>query len=479
MKNSQNFKFAPGGCDMVSEKKHLTMQKQQRWRDEVRATFVLAWPMVATQLAMMALGVIDVIMMGWLGAEKLAAGAIASSIGFALFWSLSGILNAVSPIIAQARGRRDVKSVRRSTRQGFWATMILFPLLAVFLLNGEFLLLLSGQEPLVAQRGGVYMTYALWGFFPAMVAMVLRFFLAVHGDTGFFLWVTFAGIGVNILGNYALIFGNFGFPRLELMGAGISTSVVNSFILACVVVYVLSRRRYRRYYLFVRFWKIDRVRLAEIFRVGIPIGAMIFAESSLFSGVSIMMGWLGTDALAAHAVALQCLGVAYMIPLGLSQAATVRVGWAVGQRSSEKITRASWVSLGLGVGFMGIAAVLFAFQPELLVSIFLDQTQSENRAPAKLAISFLQIAALFQLLDGVQVVAGGVLRGLKDTRFPMWVGLIGYWGVGGPVGYGLAFVFGLGGRGIWIGMAAGLAVVACILLIRFIGRVRFGLVRLN
>ncbi|WP_343559202.1 MATE family efflux transporter [Kiloniella sp. b19] len=447
------------------------------WTEEMRETLVLAWPMVAAQLAMMALGVTDVIMMGWLGPEKLAAGAIATSLGFTFFLGFGGVLNAVSPIIAQARGRRDIKSVRRCARQGFWASLILFSGLTVILLNGERLLLLFGQEPLVAARGGIYMLYAVWGFFPAMLAMVLRFFLAAHADTRLFLWVTIAGVGVNFVGNYALMFGNFGFPRLELMGAGISTSVVNAFMFLCLLAYVLWHRHYKRYYLLVRLWKADFERLREIFRVGTPIGAMIFAESSLFGGVSIMMGWLGTDTLAAHSVALQCIAVAFMVPLGLSQAATVRVGLAAGQQSRENVRKAGWVSIGFGVGFMCITAGLFAVIPEVFISAFLDGNLEINREPIRLAITFLQVAAVFQLVDGLQVVAGGVLRGLKDTSFPMWAGIIGYWGVGAPFGYLMAFVFDLDGRGIWMGMAAGLAVVAVILLIRFIRREQVGLLK--
>jgi MATE family multidrug resistance protein len=286
------------------------------------------------------------------------------------------------------------------------------------------------------------------------------------------LWITLVGVAVNALGNYTLMFGHFGFPRMELRGAGISTTIVNSVMCLLIMLYTLRHRRYRRYHLLGRFWRPDWVKFREIWRVGGPIGFMLMTEVGLFAAAALLMGLLGTDELAAHAIALQCAAIAFMIPMGLSQATTVRVGMAFGQQNRLAIHKAGWVSLLLGTGFMCITCLLFWLIPEQLIGLFLDPSQETNRQPFRLAIAFLGVAALFQLADGAQVVAAAALRGLNDTKIPMFVALIGYWGCGFPVAYYCGFVLGLGGEGVWYGLAAGLACVAVILCTRFALRER-------
>jgi MATE family multidrug resistance protein len=305
---------------------------------------------------------------------------------------------------------------------------------------------------------------------------VLRALLAAHGDTTIILVITIIGVGVNGLGNYALMFGHWGFPRLELAGAGISTVVVHSVMFLLTLAYTLSRPAYRPYQLYVRFWNPDWPRFVKIWRLGMPIGLLMVAEVGLFAVAALFMGWLGTAELAGHAVALQYAAIAFMVPMGLSHASTVRVGLAHGSGSRDAVRKAGWVSIALGVGFMALTGVIFWTTPQALVGLFLDPALPQNQAAFALAVTYLSIAALFQLADGGQVVSAAVLRGLSDTAMPMMIGILGYWGIGLSTAYICGFVLGMGGVGIWLGLACGLVAVAITLCVRFALRERFGLV---
>jgi MATE family multidrug resistance protein len=281
---------------------------------------------------------------------------------------------------------------------------------------------------------------------------------------------------VNAVADYALIFGNFGLPRMEIAGSGLSTSLVNWIMLSLTFAYVLRHRRYRRYHLLARFWRADWSRLRELARIGGPIGLMVTAEVGIFSVAAVMMGWLGTAQLAAHAVAMQFASIAFMVPLGLSQATTVRVGLAYGRRSPEGVRKAGWTSLVLALLFMSTTSLLFVTLRRPLVGLFLDPADPANGAAIGFAAAYLGVAGLFQLFDGTQVVMAAALRGLSDTAMPLVVAIIGYWGVGLPIAYIAGFVLHFGGTGLWVGLAAGLSFVAIVLTIRFSLRDRLGLI---
>ena len=446
------------------------------WADEIAATFTLAWPLVIAQVGQIALTTTDAIMMGWLGALYFAAGTLAVTAMHLFVISGIGIVSAVSPLIAQAKGVDDAISVRRSVRQGLWVTLLVSILMAPVIWNFETIFLLLGQEPEIARLAESYARTSLWMLAPFLGFIVLRGLVTAHDDTSIVLPITIGGIIANALSNYALMFGHWGFPRLELAGAGISTTLINTLMFVALFVYILWRRTYQHYSLLVRFWKPDWRRFRKIFRIGLPIGLMMLSEVGLFTIAGFFMGWLGTDELAAHGVALQLAAITFMIPLGLSHAATVRVALARGRRSFEDIRRAGWVAVAMGIGFMGLAAMTFWFAPETLIGFFLDPARPENQAAFALAISYLAIAALFQIFDGAQVASASVLRGLNDTMTPMIVGIAGYWGIGLSLAYVLGFVYELRGVGVWLGLAAGLASVALTLSTRFAWRKKLGIV---
>ncbi len=454
-----------------------TDQPATGWRQELVATFALAWPLVIAQVAQNALQATDVLMMGWLGPEALAAGTLASSFMMPLFLFGVGVVGAVAPLTAQARGRRDIKAIRRVVRQGFWAAILLAVLLTPALLQIRTVYGWLGQDPALTARAEEYIQIAVLMLFPAMGVIVLRSLLSTFDATRIILVITVGGVIVNAIANYLLMFGNFGLPRLELRGAAIATVLTNLFMLGVMLTYVLRHRRFKRFNILIRFWKPDWSRFREIFRIGTPIGLTVLAEVGLFAAAAILMGRLGTDELAAHAVALQCASLAFMVPLGLGIAATVRVGVAYGRRDPEGIRKAGWTSLLLGTGFMAVSALTFILFGPHIVAVFLDPALEQNRNALAFAATFLAIAGIFQLVDGAQVVAAHALRGLSDTKVPMLLAIFGYWCVGLPVSYVLGFVLDWRGVGIWTGLAAGLAFVAVVLVARFALRDRLGLLR--
>ncbi len=447
------------------------------WVTELRASFALAWPLIVAQLAQNLLFTTDVVLMGWLGPKYLAAGTLAGAFLIPFQLTGIGIVGAVAPLVAQARGRRDTKAVRRVVRQGFWVAILVATLLIPIVLSIRPVYLALGQDPEVTLLAESYMLAGFWMLYPALGIMVVRSFLSAFAATRVILVITVIGVIINGFLAYTLIFGHFGFPRLELRGAALATGFVNLFMFLALLAYALNHRKLKRFHILVRFLKPDWPRFREILKVGLPIGLTVAAEVGLFSVAAILMGRLGTNETAAHAVALQLASMAFMVPLGLGMAATVRVGLAYGRGDTEGVRLAGWAAIVMGTGFMALTAALFLAVPHALVTIFLDSTDPANASALMLAATYLGIAGIFQLVDGAQVVAAHSLRGLSDTRTPMLLAIFGYWFVGLPTAYVLGFVFDLRGVGVWLGLAVGLAFVAILLVSRFAMRGRLGLMK--
>ncbi len=430
---------------------------------EAQGLITLATPLALGHLAAIAIGTTDIVMMGWLGPEQLAAGSLAGSL-YSLFYYLGlGVLTATAPLAAQAIGGRRFREARRVIRQGLWAALALSLPVGLLIWHGGAFLALIGQGPETVDLGRGYLQSLVWGFLPAMGLVVLRAFVTAHERPGAALVITLCGIAVNALANTGLMFGHFGLPHLELVGAGISSALVNSFMFLALLGFCLRDRRLRRYKLLGRLWQPDWPRFREILRVGIPIGLMNLGEMGAFIASTFLVGLFGTAALAAHAIALQTAGILFMIPWGLSQAATVRVGRAVGAGRHAAAGRSGSCALGLAALFGCLAAVaLWAAGPSI-AGLFLDSREAVNTEAIELAVGYLAIVALFQLADAPEVVAGGVLRGHKDTRVPMQITLFGYWVVAPTRAVALAIGFGLGGLGVWAALAAAMALVSLLL----------------
>jgi multidrug resistance protein, MATE family len=441
------------------------------WRDEVRATIALGLPLALSQVAQIAIQTTDVVMMGWLGPESLAAGGLAANLFVTQLIFGMGILTAVSPIAAQilgAPGRRGkVRGVGRTVYQGLWmATLLSVPFMIVCWYVRPLLIAL-GQDPQLAALAEPYMHGLLWAMPPVLWFIVLRGFVSALSRPRAVFLVTLWGVLFNALAVYALMFGKFGFPALGLPGAGIASACVYASMAVVLFAYAWMDRRFRPYLrLGGPAWP-EWVAIREIARVGTPIGFMWVAEGGVFSVAMLLMGLLGATEIAAHQIALQCAAIAFMVPLGMSQAATVRVGLAAGAGDAAGVRRAGWTAVALGTAFMAFTCLLFLFGGRAVVGLFLDPGESATRPAAILAAKLLVIAGVFQLFDGAQSTAAGALRGLKDTRVPLAIAIFGYWIVAFPLAIALGFAFRGGAVGIWIGLAAGLAVAAALLSLRF------------
>lgn len=440
------------------------------WSGEFRTTLTLAWPLVLSQLATVAMSTTDVVMMGWLGPVPLAAGTLGSSIIFPLVFFGIGTLTAVAAMCAQELGARRYRGVRRTVRQGLWISAAMALPFTVVVWNGRELLLLMNQDPEIVALSEEYMRAAVWLLFPSFAFIVLRNFIAAHGRPRAALVATLCAIVVNGLADYALMFGKLGFPRWELFGAGLATTIIHFFMAAFLLGFVLSDRRFKRYWVLARFWRSDWPRFLELLRIGVPSGFMTLAEAGLFAIAAFLIGQFGAAPLAGHAVALQCSAVTFMIPLGISQAATVRVGLAWGRGDEDGIAKAGYSALGLGVLVMFPAATAFWVFGRTLSGFYLDLDDPSHAPAIGFAVSYLAVAAIFQLVDGGQAIAAGALRGLNDTRVPMMLALVCYLGLGfGSAGV-LAFELDFQGVGVWIGLAIGLAAACVALVWRFVKR---------
>jgi MATE family multidrug resistance protein len=430
--------------------------------------------MVLTNLAQMGMTTTDVVMMGRLGPQALAAGALGGNLYFGPMMMGLGLMLSTSPMIASELGRNrySVREVRRTVRQGLWLAAAASLPIWLFLWHGGAVLAWMGQQPELAASAGDYLRAMLWATLPFYGYVVLRNFISALERPGWALAIVCCAVVFNAFANWCLMFGNLGFPKLELVGAGLATTLSNVLMFLGLALVVSLHRVFRRYRLFGRFWRSDWQRFFQMFRLGAPIAGILVFEVSIFNAATFLMGLIGPVALAAHAIAIQVASVSFMVPLGIGQAVTVRVGRAFGARDPEAVARAGWTALALGVAFMATMALIMLTFPHLLIAGFIDLGDPANAAVVATAVTFLSLAALFQIVDGAQAVAAGMLRGLHDTAKPMVLAAIGYWGVGLPLGYLLAFPGGLGGVGIWLGLFCGLASVAVMLVIRWMLRSR-------
>ena len=450
------------------------------WLSELRATLSLAWPLMLANLTQQIIQATDVLLMGRLGATQLAAATLALNLTFTINIFLLGLITASAPMMATALGQRSnaVRDVRRTFRAGLWLMLMAMPPYWLLLWHVGPIMRAFGQSSELASQGQTFLRAYMWCTAPWLLFQLLRNFMSALERPRVVLWLSLTGIALNFLLSWSLIFGHFGLPALGLAGGGVGSTLTWLFICGALICVATLHRHFRRFHLFGRWWRFDGQRTAAMIRLGWPIGATMALEMGVFALAAYFMGWLGAPAVAAHAVALQLAAITFMVPLGLGQAATVRVGLALGRKDGQGIRRAGWTGWVLGVAFMGVMALgMWAF-PRQLVTLFLADVPA-NALVIGLAISFLRVAAAFQLVDGAQVIGAGMLRGLHDTRWPLLFALFGYWVVGLGIGSWLAFAQDWKGVGIWVGLASGLAAVAVLMLVRWILRDRLRLTLLR
>jgi MATE family multidrug resistance protein len=448
------------------------------WREELRETLALAWPLVLTNFTQALIPATDVVLLGWAGKEKLAAASLGVNLVNGCMIFGVGVVMASAPMIAHALGyrRRSLRETRRTVRQAMWAAVALIIPIWLVLWHTERILCLFHQDPLLAHQAAQLVRPMLFGILPLLWYVVLRSFISGLGRPG---WAFFTGVIAvvcNAMVNYVLIFGGLGIPPLGLFGAGLGSAFSNLLLFLSLALVVSRQRHFRRYHLFGHFWRADWPRFRDIWRLGAPIGVTLGLEVTVFSAAVFLMGLIGAAELAAHAVAIQIAALCFMTPLGIGQAATVRVGLAHGRGDPAGITRAGNTALAITMAFMLTTTTTMLLIPRQLIGLFMDTADPANAHVAALAMSFLTVAALFQLFDGAQAVGAGMLRGLRDTAVPMGISAIGYIGVGLSSSVLLGFHFGWGGVGIWTGLALGLAAAATLLIGRWTLRGRLGLI---
>ncbi len=436
-------------------------------RANMRRVLALGLPLAGSHLAQFMLAVTDTIMLGWYGVVDLAAGVIGAALFFAVFPFGTGFANAVMPMVATAAASDNDAEVRRATRMGLWLSIGFgIAALPLFWFSGALLTALSQPEDVVP-LGEAYMRLLGFSLVPALIVMVLKNYLAALGRPQVPFWVTVAAVFLNIALNWVFIFGNLGAPELGVQGAAIATILVSVATAVVLGVFCAALPALRRYTLFQRFWRPDWSAMGQVWRVGWPIGVALVAESGLFSATAIMVGWIGTHELAAHGIAVEITAMLFMVHLGLSNAGTVLVGRARGQRDQAALRAGAATAMAVSIAFALATMIVYFTAGPFLVGLFLSPAEPARGQIIAIGASFLILAALFQLADGAQVMAMGLLRGVQDTRVPMYIAAFSYWGAGLPTSYLLGIHLGYGGEGVWAGLVVGLSVAAALLMWRF------------
>lgn len=424
--------------------------------------------MALTQLSQIAMMTTDLAFIGRLGGDAVAAAALAGTVYFVSFTFGMGPMSAVAPLVAQAFGAGNAMRVRTSLRVGLWAGLFIALPIMVFPLRGEAILLALGQVPEAARLAQQYLSGLVWGVAPALWFLGLRSFMGAVNRPEPVLWITLAAIPLNALLVYLLLYGEWGLPRLDLFGAGLATSLVNLGTFLAALWFATCRKPFRDYQILALVWRIDWSLMRQLAEIGAPISLAFLLEYGLFSAAALLMGSISTSALAAHQIALQVTAILYMIPFGISMAATVRVGHAAGRGDAAGVRRTGIVPMLLGVAIAAVLTVAVVLGRRPIVHLFLGQDVADADATVALATTLLAVGATLFITDALQSVSSGALRGIKDTRVPLLYAVIGYWLIGFPASYTLGFHTQLGATGVWIGLSIGTATHATLLLLRFL-----------
>ncbi len=429
---------------------------------ELRALLRLGMPIVAAQLAHMSLGFIDTIMAGNLSTETLGAVAVGRSIYSPIFFFVIGILLVINPIIATYFGSQKISHIGKTVRQGLWLSFFISVPGFLLIRNMEIVLKWLNVSPELIPISADYLNAISWGLPAALAYLVLRFFnegISISKPNMFF---SLLAIPLNIVANYALMYGNWGFPKLGAAGAGWATTIIWWTMLFSMILLTKHGMQFRHYKIFEGFEFPEIKTLTDVLKIGLPNGFSIALESAMFAVSAIFISTIGVTAIASHQIAINFASITFMIPLGFSIAISSRVGNKAGQNLHEQVWMVGKIGMFVCLAFMLISASVMLLFPEKIAAMY-----SSDINVIRESAYLLLFAGLFQLSDGLQVSASGALRGLKDTKIPMIINLIAYWVIGFPLGYYLGIVEQFGAQGFWIGWIAGLSFAAIVHPIRF------------
>ena len=432
------------------------------WRQDFRLTLRLALPLIFAEVGWMSMGIVDTVMVGRLPNSAVAIGA--TGLGQSLYNSVAifggGLLLGMDTFVAQAFGREDLDDARHSLLNGFVLALVLTPILMSAISFWPALMRHFGVSPELVEPMRPYLQALNWGTLPLLAHFALRRYLQAVNVAHPIMFALISANVVNVFGNWALIYGHLGFRAMGITGSGWSTCMARGYMALCLAItlfWVESKRvRPGR----MGTLRIDIRRMSALLKLGAPAATQILCEIGAFSAATALCARLGPVPLAGHEIALNCAALTFMVPLGVSSAAAVRVGQQLGRRDPDGARRAGWSAILIGVGFMACSGSVFVSLPKLIARLF-----TPNAAVIQVGAQLLLVAAAFQLFDGLQTVATGALRGAGDTRTPMLANFFAYWLVGLPLGYVLCFRLGWGALGIWIGLCGGLMIIGSALVI--------------
>ncbi len=432
------------------------------FRKHFHKNLSLAYPVMLSHLGQVTVHVADSMMVGRIGKEPLAGSSFANSI-FVIFLVMGiGMSYAITPQTAQADGEKNIPKLTEILKHGILINTLFGVLLAVIILSGKNLLWFFNQPEIVVELALPYLVIITYSLLPFMLYQAFRQFAEGLGFTKQAMYITIAGNILNIILNYILIFGKLGFEPMGLLGAGVATLISRIVMALLMISFVYFNHRFTQYWYAFKYgnfsWTLIKVNL----NLGFPMAFQFIFEVSTFSLAAIMIGWMGTTQLAAHQIAINMASISYMISLGIAAAATIRVGNQLGQKDYKTMRNAAMTCFIMAIGFMSFTAIVFILGRYFLPTLYIEDTYVIHQAAI-----LLIIAGLFQLSDGVQVIALGALRGMSDVKIPTLITLVAYWIIGLPLGYLFGFTLNQGALGVWYGLLAGLTIAAVLLFIRF------------
>ena len=438
----------------------------QPWSHHFWATIRLSFPLMLGQIALISIWTADILMMGWISTDSLAAGTQANRMYQPLYFIAIGLTLAVSPLTSQALGARRQRIARQVLRMGIWMATIYGLVTIIPLWHGQTILLWLRQDPAVAEQASTYLRFVGLGMAPTFVYFVLRNYVSAYQKPIPPVIINMIGVCVNVFLNYVFIHGVFGLPAMGLAGIGLATSLTFTIMVILLAGYMIKNRQIGRTRPFSRLTRFKPDVMKRLLFVGFPIGLTLLAETGMFIVGGIYMGVFGIAAVAASGIGNQLAAITYMVPLAISLATTIRIGHAAGANHVRDAIRAGLVSVYITIAITLMMSIIIMLEKDTVTRLFLNNDDALFYEVMAHASGMLLIVAIFQLFDGLQSVFVSALRGISDTRMPALISILSYWGVGVVSGYVLATPMGLGPIGVWIGMAIGLAAATLILGIR-------------
>jgi MATE family multidrug resistance protein len=439
---------------------------------EIKSLTSLVLPLMTAFLAQKGMQLIDTLMMGWISTSALAASALGTSIFMTVLVFCMGTLSAVGIFIARSKGANKAGEIQSMLQHGICLALFLsFPCMLIIWFS-SYALSTTIKDPEVIKNVILLLHGLVWGLPGFLLFLVMREFISAFFLTRMIMIVSLGSLPLTFVANYLLIYGRYGSPQLGIAGIGYAGALVMWFMFLCLLVYGIKHPLLQKY-ISLHSYKIDFLKLKKILYVGIPSGVLLILESAMFLFASIAMGYFGADALAAHQIAMQCTSIAYSIPYALSMATALQVGHALGAKNIHLAQRSVFIGLAIGLILTSLIATVFIFASEQLVGMFVVGDELEYQPIKKMATTFLIVAAIFQCFDGVQLIANGALRGLKDTLVPMMLSVGCYWVFGIGSSYYFAFYTNAGSTGIWYGFTLGFTSIGIILIFRLLNKLKY------